>query len=240
MPETSGNSTGGKRDAVERPVAAAERTLQILDAFAARQQPLSLGDLAEATGLFKSVIVRYMISFEKMSYARKLPDGRYQMGAKAVQLAAAFEKSLDERLAIENCLARLVAATGESAFFYICDNNQRLCLFGADSPRSLRVSQKIGVSIPLDDTSISQVLKQYDRAPDPPAAFEDGMVRYSIGVFDPLTASISAPVFGRSGRFVGALSVSGPTQRFDAKNSANLSLLANTARALSAELGFPG
>jgi DNA-binding IclR family transcriptional regulator len=239
MPDTSPESTGEKREASERPVAAAERTLLILDAFAARQQPLSLGDLAQATGLFKSVIVRYMISFEKMSYARKLPDGRYQMGAKAVQLAAAFEKSLDERLAIENCLARLVAATGESAFFSICDNDHRLCLFGADSPKSLRVSQKIGVSVALDDTSISQVLKEFDRAPGPREGYDDGMVRCTIGVFDPLTASISAPVFGRGGRFVGALSVSGPTQRFDVRKPAHISLLAEAARGLSAELGFP-
>jgi len=238
MRNTSTENPGEKKGGVERPVAAAERTLQILDAFATHQQPLSLGELSEATGLFKSVIVRYMISFEKLSYARKLPDGRYQMGTKAVQLASAFEKSLDERVAIENCLWHLVAATGESAFFYICDNGHRLCLFGADSPQSLRVSQKIGVSIPLDETSISRVLKAFDRTLDPGEGYNDDMVHYSIGVFDPLTASISAPVFGRRGRFVGALSVSGPIQRFDAQKPGNLEILAEAARRLSVELGF--
>ncbi|TVR07447.1 MAG: IclR family transcriptional regulator [Salinarimonadaceae bacterium] len=179
-----------------------------------------------------------MTSFEKMSYARKLPDGRYQMGTKAVQLASAFEKSLDERLAIESCLSRLVATTGESAFFYISDNGHRLCLFGADSPQSLRVNQKIGVSISLDETSISRVLKQYDRAPARKSGYEDDMVRYSIGVFDPLTSSISAPVFGAGGRFVGALSISGPTQRFDVTKPGNLACVAREARRLSVELGY--
>ncbi len=108
---------GSDTEQVERPVAAAERSLRILDTFAASHHPLTLGDLAEATGLFKSVILRYMISFEKLSYVRKLADGRYQLSVKALQLGRAFENSLDQRELIETTMAQLRDSTGESVFF---------------------------------------------------------------------------------------------------------------------------
>ena len=224
--------------AVERPVAAAERTLQILDAFVAADRPLGLGDLAERTGLFKSVLFRYLISLEKLRYVRKLPDGTYRIGTKVLQLAHSFEKSLDHRQTIQAALQRLVGATGESAFFYVREGRHRLCLLGEDSPQSLRVSLRIGASSPLDDTSISQVLTAFDGAPPPGLDYGAEMVRHTIGVFDPLTASISAPVFDRSGRLCGALSVSGPVQRFDVTRPAHREAIRAEAQYLSQELGF--
>ncbi len=226
------------RAALERPVAAASRTLQILDAFIGRQHVLSLGEIAEATGLFKSVILRYMISLEKRNYVRKLDDGRYQLGTKAIQLAHAFEQSLDQRQVIQAALRRLVAATGESAFFYVQDNGHRLCLLGQDSPQSLRVTLRVGASSPLDKTSISQVLMEYQQPQGETFQYDPDMVRSTIGVFDPLTASISAPVFDRSGSLFGALSVSGPVPRFDVTRPDHRSVILAEARDLSRDLGF--
>lgn len=223
---------------VERPVAAAERTLLILDAFVTMQRPLSLGDLAEITGLFKSVLFRYLISLEKLRYVRKLPDGTYQIGTRVLQLSHAFEKSLDHRQTIQAALQRLVGATGESAFFYVREDRHRLCLLGEDSPQSLRVSLRVGASSPLDKTSISQVLTEFDGKPPRAVSYGADMVRHTIGVFDPLTASISAPVFDRSGRLYGALSVSGPVQRFDVKSPAHQEAIRAEAQYLSQELGF--
>jgi len=223
---------------LERPVAAADRTLQILDAFIGRQRVLSLGELADATGLFKSVILRYMISFEKLNYVRKLADGRYQLGTKALQLAHAFERSLDQRKVIQAALRRLVGATGESAFFYVKENGHRLCLLGQDSPQSLRVTLRVGASSPLDNTSISQVLTEYQRPEGEIVEYGPDMLRSTIGVFDPLTASISAPVFDRSGSLFGALSVSGPIPRFDVTRLEHRSVILAEARDLSRDLGF--
>lgn len=240
MAAASGSSSTNSKNRVriERPVAAAERTLQILDAFVRRQRAMSLGDLAAETGLFKSVILRYMVSLEKLNYVRKLADGGYQLGTKALQLAHAFEQSLDQRQIIQAALRRLVAATGESAFFYVRENNHRLCLLGQDSPQSLRVTLRVGASSPLDSTSISQVLTEYERPEGEITAYSVDMVRHSIGEFDPLTASISAPVFDRSGRLHGALSVSGPVPRFDVTRPEHRSAILAEARDLSRDLGF--
>ncbi|QIE46852.1 IclR family transcriptional regulator [Pseudohalocynthiibacter aestuariivivens] len=225
---------------VERPVAAAERSLRILDAFAAAHHPLTLGDLAEATGLFKSVILRYMISFEKLSYVRKLPDGRYQLSVKAFQLGRAFESSLDQRELIETTMTQLRDSTNESVFFYVREGDNRMCMMGVDSPQSLRVNRKIGMPIPMDTTSICQVLRDYeDGAPQAVENTAD-LARFSVGVFDPLTASVSAPVFDRNGALIGVIAVSGPIGRFDAQNPEVLDHIASKVHRLSTMLGYGG
>lgn len=223
---------------IERPVAAAERSLRILDAFAASQHPLTLGELAEATGLFKSVILRYMISFEQMSYVRKRPDGRYQLSIKALQLGKAFEQTLDTSELIEAGLTRLRDATGESVFFYVREGQNRLCLMGKDSAQSLRVNRKIGLLIPLDSTSISQVLQEYEAGSPEGRGVDVSMTRHTVGRYDALTASVSAPVFDRDGALVGALAVSGPVGRYDATDEANLRQVAEEASRLSLALGY--
>lgn len=222
---------------IERPVAAAERSLRILDAFAAEHRPLSLGDLADATGLFKSVILRYMISFEKLSYVRRTSDGRYQLSVKALQLGRSFENSLDQRDLIESALKQLRDSTGESVFFYVREGENRICLMGMDSPQSLRVYRKIGVLIPMDTTSISQVLRAYEAGAPADAVDAVSMARHSIGTYDPLTSSVSAPVFDRNNALAGVIAVSGPTGRFDAENPEILEHIASAARRLSTLLG---
>jgi DNA-binding IclR family transcriptional regulator len=225
---------------IERPVAAAERSLRILDAFAAHHRPLTLGDLSEATGLFKSVIMRYMISFEKLSYVRKLADGRYQLSIKALQLGRAFENAMDQRDLIEGTMTRLRDATGESVFFYVREGDNRMCLMGVDSPQSLRVSRKIGVLVPMDNTSISQVLCDFAAGAAPGEILDAAMTRYSVGAYDPLTSSVSAPVFDKNGTLVGVIAVSGPVGRFEAESLEMLHLIATEVKRLSAMLGFTG
>ena len=240
MGTTSNTSAGpgAKPGAIERPVAAAERTLRILDAFASRPRALTLGELSEATGLFKSVLLRNLISFEALSYVRKLPEGRYRLDIKAVRLASAFEETFDEREIIAAALTRLRDEIGESVFFYVREGDRRMCLMGADSDQSLRVSLKIGVLTPMDVTSISQVLRDYAAGAPAGQLVDETLVRRSIGEYDTLTASVSAPAFDRDGALVGALTVSGPIGRFDAEAPEILAAVAAQARRLSGDLGY--
>lgn len=223
---------------IERPVAAATRTLQILSAFANAQRPLTLGELAEITGLFKSVILRYMISFEKLSFVVKREDGRYQVGTKALLLARAFENGLDQREVIDAAMRRLVRETGESVFFYVREGDSRMCLVGIDSPHALRVSPRVGALVPMDSTSISQVLAEYQNGCAPNTPYGMGMLRSTVGEYDELTSSLSVPIFDSFGALVGALSVSGPTVRFDANSPRVQSLVLAEGRRLSEALGF--
>lgn len=223
---------------IERPVAAATRTLQILNAFARTQRPLSLTELATETGLFKSVILRYMISFEKLSFVEKREDGLYQVGTKALRLGHAFERSLDQREIIEAAMRRLVQATGESVFFYVRDGDNRMCVMGIDSPHVLRVTPRVGVLVSMDSTSISLVLGDYGAGVPDSLDYDRSVLRASVGEYDKLTSSISVPIFKSGGAFLGSLSVSGPTVRFDTLNDQTQDKVLTEGRRLSAAFGF--
>ncbi|WP_281287361.1 IclR family transcriptional regulator [Methylobacterium terricola] len=217
----------------DRSVSAAERTMTILNAFLTHQNPLSLTELEACTGLFKSVILRYMITLVRESMIRKNPDGTYQLGTKVLKLAHAYEQSVDRLDIIKPSLERLVAASGETASFYVREGETRICLFRHNSPHSLRVSLRQGDTMPLDETSTGQVLRHGGGAPR-----VDGCdIRQTAGLLDPLTTSISIPVFGAGETLVGALTLSGPIGRFDPSGAQIRRRLSEESARLSAAFG---
>lgn len=232
--KTNPKSTSTQPD---RSVAAAERTLAILDAFVGAGRSMSLGDLEQATGLFKSVILRYMISLERQNYIIKLHDGRYRLGPKLMELGHICEASFDILSIVNPALDLIAEETGETVSFYVREGRSRVCIARRDSGHSLKVSVRPGSTHELDETSISLVLKDFS---DLNAQELDNreIFRATSGVVDVLTCSLSIPVFGASGQFKGALTVSGPIGRFDTQDGRIRQKLKAAADSLSAKLGY--
>lgn len=227
------------RAPVDRSVAAVDRTLSILDAFVDAGGSLTLSQLEEQTGLFKSVIHRYMLSFERSGYIVKTGQGAYQLGPRASHLGRTYERSLNISDMVMSVLEALAADTTESASYHVYDNGKRLCLYRVDSPRALRVSVQPGSILPIDKTATGQVLKRYAvTASAAPAGLHDRDITSSSNVGPDETSSMSIPIFGSGERFLGALTVSGPTSRFDpATNASARRKLLKAAQALCAKLG---
>jgi len=146
----------------DRSVAAADRALHILEAFVKSDGRVqTLDDLEKHTGLFKSVIFRYLLSFERHGYVTKVAEGKYRLGTSVLRLARAFEKTFDISQHVMPVLEQLGKATGESASYYVRNNDRRLCLYRVDSPNLLRVSVQPGSFLPLDQTASGTVLRQF-------------------------------------------------------------------------------
>lgn len=222
-----------REPAPDRSVSAAERTMAILNAFLSEKGPLSLTDLEERTGLFKSVILRYMITLIRENMIRKNADGSYQLGTKVLSLAYSYEQSIDYLDIIKPALQRLVAESRETASFYIRDGEMRICLFRHNSPHSLRVSLRQGDTVPLDETSTGQVLQHAETTP----MIDGDYIRQTSGLIDPLTTSISTPIFGGREALIGALTLSGPIGRFQPSDAKVRALLHREAARLSATFG---
>lgn len=224
---------------IDRSVASADRTLAILDAFLEQDGPLKLKDLEERTGLFRSVILRYMLSLERLRYVHRRADGRYQLGSRLYQLGQSYEKGFELSAYVLPVLAHIVEVTGESASFYVREGETRLCLYRHDSPHSLRVSVNAGRVVPLDATSTDQVLRDFADSQGYLKVEADQLVRQSSGILDEWTASISAPVLGQDNQLVGALTISGPKLRFDYQDAGVRRFLLEQAVHLAAQLGCP-
>lgn len=206
-----------KPQTVDRSVAAADRTLALLDAFIGAESELSLTDLEQRTDLFKSVILRYMISFERWGYIRKGQDGNYRLGPRAFQLGRAFEKTLKKTEIIQTALDELTAKVGETSSVYVRDGEWRVCWLRSESNHFIRVGMHPGKRLPMDETSTARVLRRFSE--EPLVDIDDmslDSVAASVGIADPLLASIAAPLFGANNEFIGTLTLSGINNRFDA------------------------
>ena len=228
------------RAPVDRSVAAVDRALNLLEAFAqAGGTVQSLDDLEEKTRLFKSVICRYLVSLEKHGYVAKVSDGRYQLGTAVLRLGRAYERSFDISRHVMPVLEELSKATSESASYYVRNNDKRLCLYRVDSPYSLRVSVQPGSFLPMDQSATGQVLREFGTGLKH-AGRPAHRTKTSTNVGPEHSSSMSSPVFGVDGHLAGALTVSGPTSRFNPGSNDNArSLLLKAAERLSINLGAP-
>src|SRR6478752_5551004 len=109
-------------------VASADRLLTVLTSFKRGDDALELTELARRTELVKSTIMRLCVSLERFGLIERIPDGRYRLGTEIARLGSAYLSSFALEAHVVPVLERLVAASSETASFYIRRGNQRLCL----------------------------------------------------------------------------------------------------------------
>jgi DNA-binding IclR family transcriptional regulator len=198
-------------------VAAVERAFAILGAFRADDTgSVSLAELAVRTGLYKSTILRIAQSLIRHRFLQRTEDGRYQIGSAALMLAAHYQRSLHVRDVLLPIMHELSQASGESVAFYVRENDMRVCLFRVDSTRAIRYHVREGDVLPLEKGSGGRVLLAYaDARGEPYDSIRRDFHYISLGDREAEIAGISAPVFDMNGRLAGALTLAGPTSRFD-------------------------
>jgi DNA-binding IclR family transcriptional regulator len=217
-------------------VAAIDRALRVLDAFLGDDAPLTLAELSRRADLVNPTTLRALVSLGRAGYVVRLADGRYQLGAKVMRLGTTYQRNFKLEDHVVPALEELVAATSESASFYIREGDKRLCLFRVDSPQSVRDVSRVGELAPIDETSAGQVFTTFsEHGSRTDASY---YVFASSGIRDSQTASISTPVFGSDGQLFGTLTLSGPTTRFGAVETTRMTqLLRATASNLTSVLG---
>jgi len=212
--------------------AAVDRALTIVAALEEAASPLTLADIARSTGLYKSTLLRLLISLERSNLVVRRPDQRYALGQFAFRLGRAYEATYRLKECILPVLEWLITQDTESPSFHVeHDRNTRLCMFRLDSKHSTLDRVRAGELLPMARGAAGKVLKAFRNG----ATFEAGesMVFTSFGERDPSCAALAAPVFGPEGQIAGALSLSGPLERFTAtavkKMSVPLLVAAQTA-----------
>jgi DNA-binding IclR family transcriptional regulator len=216
-------------------VEAVERALTILGAFGPEQPRLTLAQLADATRLYKSTILRIAGSLERFGYLTRANDGSYRVGPAAARLGAIYRASFELADIIRPELRRLVEATGETASFYVRDGEKRVCLYRHNSPQAARHHLDEGAQLPMNAGASAHVLRAFTEKPNAQhVALRKRGYQVSLGERDPHVAAIAVPVFDASGSFRGALALSGLLSRFDDKaRKRALPLLQGSARRLA-------
>ncbi|AWP34769.1 IclR family transcriptional regulator [Pantoea eucalypti] len=193
-------------------VIAVEKALALLDCFKPGEESLTLTALAQLSGYHKTTVYRLMNSLERMNYVIRRDNGVYTLGPRLLYLGKLYEQSFHLASIVQPELHALATATGESASWYVMENEQRLCLFRAEPSEGLRETRLPGTFLPLDNSAIGQVLRYwglneplFDTAPMLPL--------FTSGIRDPHIAAFSVPVFGEGDKLIAALALTGPASR---------------------------
>ena len=220
-------------------VAAVNRALALLAAFAKEHPSFTLTQLSESTGLYKSTVLRLAESLELYGYLIRSAAGVFTLGPTPMRLAALYRSNLHPAEVVMPVLRELMQATSESAALYVRAGNKRLCAYRVTSSRAISDNVQQGELLPLDKGAGGHVLlafsgetgMQYEK-------IRRQLIAITLGERDSETAAIACPVFGVDLKLEGALSLSGPIQRFRPSDIKRMSPnLVLAARAMTVGLG---
>jgi DNA-binding IclR family transcriptional regulator len=191
-----------------------DRAASILFAFRRDDEPLTLTQLAERTGLYKSTLSRLAQALCHHQLLNRRDDGRYWIGPSIMHLGAVYEAGFDLRDVLLPVMKELNVESGEAVSFHVRERDHRVCLYRISSRHSIRAEVHPGDVQSLDRGAGGRVLLAFSGAPGAP--YDEVRRRHvylSIGERDPETAGISAPVFRVGQELVGALGIVGPITR---------------------------
>lgn len=203
------------------------RAFSLIDALA-KDAPASLTTLSRLTQLPTSSALRLLRSLEGLGMVAKDVNGTYRLGRRLVEVGLL---ALDGVVPIELTRPHLRAMandSGESANCAIRVEDAAVYVDQVPSDRAIRHMSWIGRRVPLHGTAIGAALR-----------FElngDGF-SYTRETVEPDVTAIAAPVVGRSGVVICALSVTGPSYRITDSRIRELGAsVASTALVLSEAL----
>lgn len=226
----------------QRGVAAVDRALAIIAALEASSIPRTLSEISRTTGLYKSTILRILESLQDAGYVMRVEDSKYALGATIMQLGQAYKRANPLRHLFLPVMQRLVEEGTESPSFHIRQTaEERYCLFRLDSHHSTLDRVHAGDRLPVRLGAAGKVLLAFDEKADRSPELDQirqSHFAVSLGERDEFCAGVAAPVFSHNNRLVGALSFSGPKERFGPADVKQMkaTMLAAT-RELTAELG---
>ncbi|HEY7047137.1 MAG TPA: IclR family transcriptional regulator [Jatrophihabitantaceae bacterium] len=224
-----------------------DKAATILDAVA--ESPASLSELVDATGMPRATAHRLAVALEVHRLLSRDIDGRFVLGPRLGELAAALPDPLVS--AAGPVLTWVRDESGESAQLYRRDGDVRVCVAAAERVSGLRTTVPLGARLPLTAGSGAQVLCAWMDATTladvlPEAEFSERVLAevrrrgwaHSVAQREAGVASVSAPVRApQSGDVIAAISISGPIERLGrAPGPRYAPILVTGARRLTAAL----
>lgn len=220
-------------------VTAVARAMAILDAFQANEASVSLSELARRTDLHKTTVLRIARTMAAARYVVQMSDGSWRLGPNAGWIGARYQTTFDGSTRIESILRNLSNATGESAIYYIREENSRICVVRVDGPNTDYRHVRVGEALPIARGAVGHVLLAFSGEPGSQYdAIRRAGYHLTLGERDPLVGSLACPVFGLNSALLGCIGLAGPIKRFTRSTCArHLPALRKAASALTYELG---
>lgn len=247
----------------EKQIESVDKALSILECFSNNTAKLSLKELSEKTGLYKSRILRLCGTLMAHGFLIRSDEAMYSLGPKLMMLGKVYERTNSLVSLARPVLHELAMLTGESTKLFVIEGAKRLCLIREEGFHPLRYAVNEGETFELHAGASGKVLlafsseefrhkilsKKLEKITSTTITDrtrleqEFELIRQrgyasSIGEVVPEVAGIAAPVFDHADHLVGALTIAGPIQRFAGERFQDMCThLLEFARKLSMLLG---
>jgi DNA-binding IclR family transcriptional regulator len=214
-------------------VRSVQRALDILTLLTADRPTVTIREIVEATGLAKTTVIRLVATLE-LSGLLWATTGGYMAGPGLWRWAHLAQRSWELPPETQRGMRELAARQRETVNVYVVRDIARVCIAQQESPQPLRHVVHIGDELPLWAGATAKVLLR-DAGPALLARIarsspygpghekrlqewidEAAVAGYAVshGEREDGLSAVAAPILGRSGAVVAALSLSGPTLRF--------------------------
>jgi IclR family acetate operon transcriptional repressor len=229
---------------------AAARVLSVLEKVAA-YQPISMSELARILGADKSTVHRALMTLSDEGWIRPVTGRQrgWELTARIYELGQLAQGHNDLRNTARHALQTLRDQTGETCTLNVVERDSFVVFSVVESRHPLRVVLAVGDRVQalrsatgravLPFLNAREQLELLGQQADAAELREYALVRergYSVssGIVVPGFSNIAAPVFRADGQPLGAVVVTGPSDRMRPETYGEIGALAvSTARLLS-------
>ncbi len=214
----------------------------ILDCFSQERTDLGVRELARLTDLPTSTVGRMLVEMKERGILQQNAESKtYSLGIKLLNWSGVYLATLDIRAIAMPIMTELQQMSKETISLYVLDGADRVCVERLESPQNVRIVARLGLRLPLYAGSAGKVMlaflseeKQeeiFRSVPFQPFTqhtITDQMklreelqkikaqgYAFSHGEWIQDASGVAAPIFGASQTVIGALTISGPSQRFN-------------------------
>lgn len=219
------------------------RALKVLECFSIEQPELGVSEIAKMLGMQKSTVFNVLYTYQKMGYVEKDPDNsKYRLGLKALHLGYIINHNLGLRDTFMPYLTRIANEVNEVCYLGIPDNLEVLYLEAVYPSTQMHTRNILGERAPLYCTGLGKAMLAFMSDSDIEQALIQEMKPFTnFTICDPKelrshleeirlggyaldnmeheygVRCVAVPVFAADGRVAAAVSVSGPSLRFDSE-----------------------
>ena len=208
---------------------AIQKCLQILSMFSLDKSQFSIKEICDQLNFNVSTTYRILGTLEDYGYVSRLKNKEYVVGTQALYLSAIYTQS-NHLEQIRPIVDRIRDISGETASFFVEEDNMRICLYRAHSRDEIRHNIEQGSRLELNRGGAGRIILAYGKRKNDKKGFykeiRDKGYYLSINEHNAALFALAVPVVSNSGKFVGSITVSGPISRFDdEKKETHLNLL---------------
>ncbi|MDX6505792.1 MAG: IclR family transcriptional regulator, acetate operon repressor, partial [Gaiellaceae bacterium] len=184
--------------------------------------PPTHAELMRALEIPRSTLSDLLSELRDLGYVQ-IVDKRYLPGPRLLSFVYRATHQPTLRAGIRPTLEALAAATQETASYVIeiggdaREPGQVVAVEQAESPQPIRFVAHLGQPFPITQTAAGRVFLAFTNRTGP-AVLNGELERirergYALNVDESRATAVAAPVFDRQGSLVGAVSISGPSDR---------------------------